>query len=181
MPDILTAEQRYKCMSHIRARDTRPEMIVRKCLFAAGYRYRLQAKWLPGRPDIVLRRLRTVIFVNGCFWHGHENCGYFRMPKTNREFWESKIAGNKERDSRNKRELAALGWNIIEIWECQLKPRRRLQTIESLFVTLNGILVKQIEGAKTVTQVRKSLPAHGYGEVADEILMAAEDDGEENE
>lgn len=178
MSDILTKEQRYKCMSHIRSKDTKPEIVVRKCLYAAGYRYRLQVKALPGSPDIVFRRLRTVIFINGCFWHGHEGCRYFRMPKTNVAFWESKISKNKERDSRNKERLKALGWNVIEIWECQLKPKKLSGTIESLLLMLNGILVEQVERAKTVSQAKKHLPNYGYGDVAEDIAMAAE--SEEN-
>ena len=178
MSDILTKEQRYKCMSHIRSKDTKPEIVVRKCLYAAGYRYRLQVKDLPGRPDIVFRRLRTVVFINGCFWHGHEGCRYFRMPKTNIAFWESKISKKKERDSRNKKKLKALGWNVIDIWECQLKPKKLPGTIDSLLLVLNRILVEQVERAETVSQAKRHLPNYGYGDAEEDIAIAAE--SEEN-
>lgn len=98
--DKLTKEQRHRCMSAIKGRNTKPEILVRKFLFSRGFRYRLNHPRLPGHPDLVLRKYRTVIFVNGCFWHGHENCKYFRLPKTNIDFWSNKIKRNKERDKR---------------------------------------------------------------------------------
>ena len=98
MTDIMTREQRSRCMSAIRGKDTKPEMTVRKYLFSRGLRFRLQVKKLPGRPDIVLPKYRTVIFVDGCFWHGHEGCRYYRLPKSNVEFWQNKISRNIERD-----------------------------------------------------------------------------------
>lgn len=140
--DKLSAEQRHRNMAAIHAADTKPEMIVRKYLFAHGFRYRLNHRRLPGRPDIVLRRYRTCIFVNGCFWHGHEECRYFRLPKSNTEFWKAKISRNIQRDKRVQRELAAMGWHCITVWECELKPKVRERTLASLEFTLNRIFLE---------------------------------------
>lgn len=131
-------------MSHIRAKDTKPELIVRKYLFAHGYRYRLHEKRLPGKPDIVLKRLHTVILINGCFWHGHVldngiNCKYFVMPKSRTEFWQTKITRNQQRDKEERLSLTSLGWNVIQIWECQLKSGVRESTLQSLLLTLSRI------------------------------------------
>ncbi len=140
--DKLTKEQRHRCMASIRSRDTKPEVLVRKFLFGRGFRYRLNHRRLPGHPDLVLRKYRTVIFVNGCFWHGHEGCKYFRLPKTNVEFWDNKIRRNQQRDIEEQRVLAKMGWHCITVWECQLKPSVRMQTLESLAYTLNHIYLK---------------------------------------
>lgn len=139
--DKLTKEQRHKNMSAIRSKNTKPEILVRKFLFSRSFRYRLNHSRLPGHPDIVLRKYRTVIFVNGCFWHGHDGCKYFVLPKTNTEFWANKIKRNKERDIKEQKELAAMGWHCITIWECQLKSAMRDQTLESLAYTLNHIFL----------------------------------------
>ena len=140
--DKLTQEQRHRCMSSIKGKNTKPEMVVRKFLFSRGFRYRLNHPRLPGHPDLVLRKYRTVIFVNGCFWHGHENCKYFRLPKTNIDFWSNKIERNKERDKKEQCQLATMGWHCIIVWECQLKPKVREQTLESLAYTLNHIFLE---------------------------------------
>ena len=121
MSDHLTIEQRHKNKAAVRSKDTKPEMVVRKYLWSRGFRYRVNNPRLPGHPDIVLRKYRTCIFVNGCFWHGHEGCKYFRMPKTNTEFWERKISRNKERDREEQKKLARMGWHCITVWECELK------------------------------------------------------------
>ena len=142
MADKLTKEQRHRCMSAIRSKNTKPELLVRKFLFSRGFRYRLNHSRLPGHPDLVLRRYRTVIFVNGCFWHGHENCKYFRLPKTNTDFWQKKIERNQKRDKEEQCRLATMGWHCITIWECQLKPKIRTQTLESLAYTLNHIFLE---------------------------------------
>lgn len=139
MADKLTKEQRHRCMASIRGKGTKPEMVVRKFLFGRGFRYRLNHPWLPGHPDIVLRKYRSVIFVNGCFWHGHEGCRYYVVPKSNTEFWKAKIARNRARDIEEQRRLASMGWHCITVWECQLKPAVREQTLESLAYTLNRI------------------------------------------
>lgn len=140
--DKLTKEQRHRCMSAIRGKNTKPEMVVRKFLFGRGFRYRLNHPRLPGHPDIVLRKYRTVIFVNGCFWYGHDNCKYYRLPKTNVDFWRKKVERNKKRDVEEQRQLATMGWHCITIWECQLKPKVRAQTLESLAFTLNHIFLE---------------------------------------
>lgn len=142
MSDHLTIEQRHKNMSAIRSKDTKPEMVVRKFLWSRGFRYRVNNPRLPGHPDIVLRKYHTCIFVNGCFWHGHEGCKYFRVPKTNTEFWERKISRNKERDREEQKQLARMGWHCITVWECELKGERREKTLESLEFTLNHIFIQ---------------------------------------
>lgn len=145
MTDVLTTKQRHNNMAAIQGKDTKPELLVRKFLFSRGFRYRLNHPRLPGHPDIVLRKYRTVIFVNGCFWHGHENCKYFRLPKTNTDFWRNKIERNKKRDKEEQSRLYAMGWHCITIWECQLKPKVREQTLESLAYTLNRIFLNDRE------------------------------------
>lgn len=138
MTDIKTPEERSRNMSAIKSNDTKPEMIVRRYLHGLGYRYGLHNKRLPGRPDIVLRRYKTIIFVNGCFWHGHENCKYYRLPKSNTDFWQTKIAQNRARDERDIKELVRLGWHVIVIWECELKTEKtRQQTFRGLLEKLN--------------------------------------------
>ncbi len=117
----MTPEQRSRCMAAIKGKDTKPELIVRKYLFSRGLRFRVQVRKLSGNPDIVLPKYKTVIFVNGCFWHGHEGCKYFRLPKSNVEFWEAKIERNVARDVRNEAELKALGWRVVRVWECEIK------------------------------------------------------------
>ena len=139
--DKLSAEQRHKNMAAIRSKDTKPEMIVRKGLWSMGFRYRLNSPRLPGHPDLVLRKYRTCIFVNGCFWHGHEGC--CKIPNTNREFWVAKIKRNQERDIETQKRLAEMGWHCITIWECELKPSKREQTLKSLAFTLNKIWLEE--------------------------------------
>lgn len=142
MSDRLTIQQRHNNMAAIKGKNTKPEVLVRKYLWSHGFRYRLNHPRLPGKPDIVLRKYRTCIFVNGCFWHGHEGCKYFRMPKTNTEFWERKISRNRERDREEQKQLARMGWHCITVWECELKGERREKTLESLEYTLNHIFIQ---------------------------------------
>ncbi len=123
-------------MSRIHGKDTKPEDKVRKHLFSHGFRYRKNDKRLPGKPDIVLPKYHTVIFVNGCFWHRHEGCRFFVMPKSNTDFWEKKIAGNVERDQKQHRALEELGWNVIVVWECELKRDSFLSTMDHLENTI---------------------------------------------
>ena len=150
--DIFTTHQRHKMMSSIPSKGSKPEMIVRRELWSYGFRYRLNYKRLPGHPDLVLKKYRTCIFINGCFWHGHNvdlrfddlrstiyNSECFRIPKTNREFWLSKIRRNQERDVEEQKRLAEMGWHCITIWECELKPSKREATLKSLAYTLNKI------------------------------------------
>ena len=113
--DKLTKEQRHRCMSAIKGKNTKPELLVRKFLFGRGFRYRLNHPRLPGHPDLVLRKYRTVIFVNGCFWHGHEGCKYYVLPKTNVEFWKNKIERNRSRDIEERLQLTSMGWHCLTI------------------------------------------------------------------
>ena len=148
--DELSPEQRHKNMAAIRSKNTKPEMIVRKGLWSRGFRYRLNHKRLPGHPDLVLKKYRTCIFVNGCFWHGHnvevrseegevKSSECCKIPHTRREFWVAKIKRNQERDIETQKRLAEMGWHCITIWECELKPQVREQTLDSLAFTLNHI------------------------------------------
>ena len=152
--DKLSPQQRHKNMAAIRSKDTKPEMIVRRGLWKRGFRYRLNDRRLPGHPDLVLRKYRTCIFVNGCFWHGHhtnlqfdnlqftiESSECCKIPKTNREFWVAKIRRNKERDIEDLRKLAAMGWHCITVWECELKPSKREETLVALANTLHEIYI----------------------------------------
>ena len=134
---VLTPEQVHKNMAAIRGKNTKPEMIVRKGLWSRGFRYRLNSPRLPGHPDLVLKKYRTCIFVNGCFWHGHEGC--YKIPSSNREFWEAKIRRNQKRDIEEQKKLAEMGWHCITIWECELKPKVREKTLKALAFTLNKI------------------------------------------
>ena len=149
-------------MAAIHGKDTKPEMVVRRWLWGRGFRYRLNHPRLPGKPDIVMRKYRTCIFVNGCFWHGHEGCRYYTIPKTNTEFWVNKVKRNKERDVKVQHELAAMGWHSITIWECELKPKVREKTLMSLVYTLNKIFLQD----RTIR--RYEIPE-------EEPMMAAED------
>ena len=165
MADRLTIEQRHHNMAAIRAKNTKPEIIVRKYLWNHGYRYRLNHPRLPGKPDIVLRKYKTCIFVNGCFWHGHNllydnpstssgqvhdnddflslmNSECCKIPHTNREFWVKKILRNKERDFEVKKQLSSMGWRSITIWECELKLNNKEATLESLLYTLSKMLLQ---------------------------------------
>ena len=130
--DNHSKEVRSFNMSRIRSKNTKPEEMVRKFLFAAGFRYRKNDKRLPGCPDTVFKKYKTVIFVNGCFWHGHTGCRYFIWPKSNAEYWRHKINGNIERDKLTYASLRELGWNVIIVWECQLKKDKREYTLFDL-------------------------------------------------
>lgn len=119
-------------MSMIHDKNTKPEIMVRRFLFSNGFRFRVNVKNLPGKPDILLPKYRTAIFINGCFWHGHQNCKYFVIPKTRTEWWTEKIQRTKERDKSVNHQLQLLGWNVIIVWECQLKPTIRDITLRAL-------------------------------------------------
>lgn len=157
MPDHLSPEQRHRNMAAVHSKDTKPEIIVRKYLWGHGFRYRLNHPRLPGKPDIVLTKYRTCVFVNGCFWHGHEGCRFFVMPKSNRDFWERKIARNRERDSEVQQKLSDMGWHSITLWECQLKPAKREKSLESLAHTLYRIFLEDHKPRKYV--MPEDLPA----------------------
>ena len=140
--DKITPEQRSYTMSRLRSKDTKLEMLVRRHLHALGFRYRLHSSKLPGHPDIVLPKWHTVIFVNGCFWHKHEGCKYFVIPKTRIEFWLNKVNRNQERDIEVKKKLASMGWHSITIWECELKTNKKDATLQSLVYTLCKIFLQ---------------------------------------
>ena len=132
MTDVHDHETRSFNMSRIGSKDTKPEMMVRKFLFKKGYRFRLHDKKLPGKPDLVLRNYKTVIFVHGCFWHGHEGCKYYVIPKTRTEWWLKKIERNKQLDFENFQILQELGWKVLIIFECELKKNNRDKTLNEL-------------------------------------------------
>ena len=173
--------RRHANMAAIRSKDTKPEMIVRRGLWSRGFRYRLNYNRLPGHPDLVLRKYRTCIFVNGCFWHGHNvalpqihnsqliihNSECCKIPKTNRDFWAAKIRRNKERDKEEQRRLAEMGWHCITVWECELKPSKREETLDSIAFTLNHIWLQDHQ-AIVVAYPKQE-------EEGKQIPMAAED------
>lgn len=139
MTDVMTREQRSRCMAAIHGRDTKPEMTVRRFLFAKGLRYRVSNRKLPGSPDIVLKKYRTVVFIDGCFWHGHEGCKYYRLPKSNTDFWRHKIAMNIARDYANNVDLRLAGWRVIRVWECEIRAKANRQaSLEKLYHEIIG-------------------------------------------
>ena len=140
MVDKVSKEIRSYNMSRIRSKDTTPEILVRSYLFSKGLRFRKNDKRYPGSPDIVLPKYKTMVFVHGCFWHLHDGCKYAVMPKSNVEFWEKKLYGNKERDERNKKELEELGWKVITVWECELKKDKVEQTLARLYTQITSEL-----------------------------------------
>ena len=144
MADVLTPDQRHLNMTRIRSKDTGIERLVRRILHADGFRFRLNVKDLPGKPDIVLPKYRTVVFINGCFWHGHQGCRYFVIPKTKTEFWVNKIDGKIRRDDENYHRLEMEGWNVIIVWECALKKNKFVETVSQLESAIreNGLVPK---------------------------------------
>lgn len=137
--DVHSKEIRSFNMSRIRGKNTKPEEVVAKYLFSQGFRYRRNVRNLPGTPDIVMKKYKTVIFVNGCFWHAHEGCKYFVLPDNNKEFWEEKLFRNRERDFEKNIQLEKLGWKVITIWECELKKDKIEETLENLKQKLYNI------------------------------------------
>ena len=179
----MTPQQRHYCMSRIHSKDTKPELKVRRWLWRHGYRYRLNVKGVPGKPDIVMRKYRTAIFVNGCFWHGHGvqlgigneelginvgNSACCKIPKTNRDFWVAKIRRNQERDQKNYEILSENGWQVIVVWECQLKPKTLEQTMLQVEQQLLDYYIKTF-GRKSRSYIRID---------EDSLPMAAEDSEE---
>ena len=187
MTDRLTPEQRHLVMSHIHGKGTKPELKVRQWLWRHGYRYRFNVKSVPGKPDIVMRKYHTAIFVNGCFWHGHhlewktesgtasaltdrtggktENGKCCKIPETNREFWVNKIKRNQERDQQNYQVLRDNGWQVIIVWECQLTPKRIAHTMSEVEMLLNN---------KLLSLYSKHTPFQYHSEKEDQLPMAAE-------
>jgi DNA mismatch endonuclease (patch repair protein) len=132
MADVHDRETRSYNMSQIKAKNTKPELLVRKFLFLHGFRFRLHDKKLPGKPDLVLPKYKTVLFIHGCFWHGHKGCKYYVVPKTRTEWWLNKISGNEKKDKESIVLLKERGWNVVTIWECELKVERRENTLKKL-------------------------------------------------
>jgi DNA mismatch endonuclease, patch repair protein len=137
--DVHDKATRSYNMSRIKGKNTKPEMLVRKFLFSKGFRYRLHDKKLPGKPDIILPKYKTVIFIHGCFWHGHEGCKYYVVPKTRTDWWLTKISGNKENDTRKIKQLATEGWKVFQIWECELKSDKSAKNLIQLINKIQGI------------------------------------------
>lgn len=132
MADVHNTQARRYNMSQIKNKNTKPELLVRRFLHASGYRYKLHDKKIPGKPDLVFTRLKTAIFINGCFWHGHAGCKYFVVPKTRTDWWMNKITTNVANDQKNLFLLKLLGWKAIVVWECDLKPQNRDMTLKRL-------------------------------------------------
>ena len=130
--DTLPPEMRHVNMSHIRSKDTNPEKLIRSALFRAGFRYRICDKRYPGKPDLIFPRYYAVIFINGCFWHAHENCTYFRFPKSNQDFWRKKFSRNKERDAENISYYREQCWRICVVWECAIRGKKSKKKIEKV-------------------------------------------------
>ncbi|NWE26812.1 very short patch repair endonuclease [Pseudomonas gingeri] len=143
MVDVLTSEQRRLNMSRIRGRDTKPELLIRRGLHARGFRYRVQDKKLPGRPDLVFPRYHAVIFVHGCFWHGHD-CPMFKLPATRQEFWNQKIMSNRARDERVTAVLIELGWRIANVWECSIRGPAKLKNDDVITACQNFLRSREI-------------------------------------
>jgi len=139
MADVHSKEIRSYNMSRINSKNTKPEMLVRRFLHANGFRYRLHVKDLPGKPDIVLPKYKTAIFIQGCFWHGHDQCRYYVVPKTRTDWWLNKINGNKSKDLVNIDLVKNAGWQVLEIWECELKPNLRIKTLNDLMISLSRL------------------------------------------
>lgn len=163
MTDVMTPEERSRCMRAIKGRDTKPEIIVRRYLFSRGLRYRVNNRKLPGSPDIVLKKYKTVVFIDGCFWHGHKGCKYYRLPQSNTEFWRKKITGNAACDYVNNIDLQLAGWRVIRIWECQVKTKEmREETLERLY--------------RTIVNGRQQPPS--YSDIPEDIPLADEPEAE---
>ena len=163
--DIWNKKKRSEIMSKIRSKNTKPEMTLRKALFARGFRYRVNDKKLPGKPDIVLPKYKTAIFVHGCFWHNHEDCKYAYIPKTNTKFWVDKITSNSQRDKINSQKLADLGWCVITIWECEIRHKYKYDItplIDKISTSLHA-------------QTPQRLSVKFYVEIENEMMMVAED------
>lgn len=165
MTDIWDKAKRSQVMARIKSRDTKPELVVRRYLYAHGYRYRKNVKTLPGTPDIVMHKYGVVIFVHGCFWHGHEADSH--LPKSNHEFWKAKIERNRERDRQVKERLKAMGWRVMTIWECQLRPAVRERTLREMEYLINHSYLDRL-------RAKAGKRTYDFGEEG-ESLQAAED------
>ena len=157
MTDVLTPKQRHLCMSLVRSSNTKPEVELRHALCERGYRYRVNDKRLPGSPDIVLPKYRSVVFVHGCFWHGHKGCKNYTVPKTNIDFWVAKVRRNQERDQEVWRKLEAKGWSVIIVWECELEKNRLPDTVAhvSAEIKANGVLFQLRKAERSAERERR--------------------------
>lgn len=166
--DIWNKNKRSEVMSKIRSDNTKPEIVLRKALFAKGYRYRINAKTLPGKPDIVLPKYNTAIFVHGCFWHGHEKkiCSDSHIPKTNTAYWNEKITRNKQRDGRNSALLQSMGWKVMIVWDCEIQQKGNMENIIRKIADLLN---------HPVLAYPKGVSIRFYEEVEGNITMVAED------
>jgi len=151
--DIVSPTVRSRMMSGIRGKNTRPELLIRRILFAAGYRFRLHRKDLPGTPDIVLSKYRAVIFIHGCFWHMHDGCRFAKIPSSRKQFWRRKLAGNRERDRRSIDELMAAGWRVLVVWECMTRSET---SCNALSQRLDSWLQGRRQFAELPAPIRKS-------------------------
>lgn len=168
MADTMSPEQRSRIMAAIRSKNTKPEVMVRRYLFGRGLRYRIHAKNLPGHPDIVLPKYKTIVFVNGCFWHGHSGCAHYRLPSSNRDFWETKITRNRERDSAQEEELRKLGWRVLRVWECEIRRvADRQERLERLYAEITG---KQPQDTAPIRAISEQTP---YDEIDSDSMAAA--------
>lgn len=148
--DTIDSETRSRNMSHIRSKNTKPELLVRSALFRRGFRFRVNCKKLPGHPDIVLPKYHAVIFINGCFWHGHENCVNFRLPGTRTDFWREKIKGNVIRDKKERELLHKNGWRICIVWECRIRTKKELNTLDAVIDEMSS----WIKSSRTFLEIR---------------------------
>ena len=163
--DIWNSYKRSECMSKIRSKNTKPELALRKALFARGFRYRVNDTKLTGKPDIVLPKYKTVIFLHGCFWHRHEGCKYAYTPKTNTKFWIEKITSNSERDKINLQKLTDLGWNVITVWECEIRHTYKHDLTP---------LVDRVE-TEIIGNFSSKISMKFYEQIEDKVMMVAED------
>ncbi|MDE6696582.1 MAG: very short patch repair endonuclease, partial [Muribaculaceae bacterium] len=169
MTDRMTAEERHRCMAAIKGKDTKPEIMVRKYLFSRGLRYRVNVKKLPGSPDIVLKKYGVAIFIDGCFWHGHKDCKYYKLPLTNVDYWKAKIARNMARDYVNNVDLELAGWRVFRLWECEIKTKaQREVTLEELYKKI--VSGENIRKPKKIRNIKK----RQYDDYPDDFTYAAE-------
>ena len=173
MTDRMTTEERHRCMAAIKGKDTKPEMIVRRYLFSRGLRYRVNVKKLPGSPDIVLKKYGVAVFIDGCFWHGHKECKYYKLPSTNIDFWKAKVAKNKARDYVNNVDLELEGWRVIRIWECEIKTKEQRE--ERLSKLYDEIVSSKMK--KKPKRIRKKKREY-YDDYPDDFNVAAEPEGD---
>lgn len=171
MTDRMSLEERHRCMAAIKGKDTKPEMIVRRYLFSRGLRYRVNVKKLPGSPDIVLKKYGVAVFIDGCFWHGHKDCKYYKLPSTNIDFWKGKVAKNKARDYVNNVDLELDGWRVIRIWECEIKTKEQR---EERLARLYDEIVSGTRGNKPKRIRKKKIRL--YDDYPDDFNIAAEEE-----